>query len=368
MKINTGIYPYLLMGLILLMAHTQLRAGPASDNVAIDTRQSEISMDKALENIIDEYGKQKKYKDAIKRLDEEIQNNPENVGLLYKKASIYADIEEYYKARKELRKIETIKPDNKSVKKLSGIVDKKIKELPHNEIGYDQDQAYISDLMAFWTFASLHYYRLTEYGSYGARINYANRYGMNGAQYLIETYPKFNDNISANITFGYANQTQILYPNLQYRIEPFFDFSNGMEISVGQNWQKYITFDNQKIITNTGTFGKYFKKDFIWYRPSFFSPTSSMLSELSLRHFADKKNTYITFKVNAGRLPDIGDLPPLDEIVVLKQRGINIDGQYALTKTFFIKAGAGYTRQFYIDSMLLRRIIDASLGLVFQFP
>jgi hypothetical protein len=92
-----------------------------------------------------------------------------------------------------------------------------------------------------------------------------------------------------------------------------------------------------------------------------------MLNELSLRHFADKKNTYVTFKVNAGRLPDIADLPPLDKIVVLQQRGINIDGQYALTKTFFLKGGAGYTRQYYIDSKLLRRIIDGSLGLVYQF-
>jgi YaiO family outer membrane protein len=367
LKKYTGTRLCLVIGLSLLTGPTKLIAGPASANIAIDSQQAEVGMNKALENIVDQYTAQKKHKEAIKKLDEEIQNDPNNVALLYKKAEIYADIEQYYKSRKLLKQIETLKPDNKAANKLVKIVDKKIKEMPHNEIGYDQDQAYITDLMAFWTYASLHYYRLTEYGSYGGRINYANRYGTNGAQYLIETYPKFNDNISASISVGYANQTQILYPNVQYRVEPFFDFSNGIEFSVGQSWQKYITFDNQKIITNTGTFGKYFKKDFIWYRPSFYSPTASMLNELSLRHFADKKNTYMTFKINAGRLPDIGDLPPLDKIVVLQQRGINIDGQYALTKTFFLKGGAGYTRQYYIDSKLLRRIIDASLGVVYQF-
>lgn len=352
---------------LILINSLAVFASAASSDVAVDSSLYQPGMDRALENLINQYNSQKKYKEAIAKLDEEIKKKPDNVPMLYKEAEIYADIEQYYKAKKNLDKIMKLEPNNKEAKKLAIVLDKKIKEIPCNEIGFDQDEAYVSDVNGFWTFSSLHYYRLTQYGTYGGRINYANRYNNNGVQYVIEAFPKFSNFFSTSLSFGYANNAQILYPNLQYRIEPYFDFANGIEISVGQNWQKYIVFSNQKIIANTGTIGKNFKNNFIWYRPSFYSPTSSTFNELGLRHYANKKNTYFTLKLNAGRLPDIGDLPPLDKILVLKQRGINLDGQYAITKNFFLRAEAGFTRQFYLESRHLRKLTDAAFGFVYQF-
>lgn len=360
---------HLALASLILTKSLAAFAGAASSDVAANaTLYHEVGMDRALENLIDQYNSEKKYKAAIAKLNEEIKKHPDSIPMLYKEAEIYADIEQYYKSKKNLDKIMEIEPNNKEAKKLAAVVDKKIKEIPKNEIGFDQDEAYVSDLKGFWTFSSLHYYRLTQYGSYGGRINYANRYNDNGEQYLVEAFPKFSSFVSASLSFGYANNSQILYPNLFYRIEPFFDFENGLELSVGQVWQKYIVFSNQKIIANTGTIGKTFKNNFIWYRPSFFSPTSQTFNELSIRHYAAKrKNTYFTIKFNTGRLPDIGDLPPFDKILVLRQTAINADAQYAITKSFFLRGGGGFTRQFYIESRHLRCLTDAALGFVYQF-
>lgn len=353
---------------MLTLSHSlAVFAAAAASDVAVNAVLSQPGMDRALSELIEQYNAQKKYKDAIAKLDEEIKKYPNSVAMLYKEAEIYADIEQYYKAKDNLDKVFKLEPNNKAAKKLATVVDKKIKEIPKNEIGFDQDEAYISDLDAYWSFSSLHYYRLTRYGTYGGRVNYANRYNDNGEQYLVEAFPKFSSFFSANLSFGYANNQQFLYPNLSYRIEPYFDFNNGVEISVGQVWQKYIVFSNQKIIANTGTIGKYFKSNFIWYRVSSFSPISQTFNELSLRHFATKKNTYYTIKVNSGRLPDIGDLPPFDQILTLRQTGVNADGQYAITKSFFLKGEAGFTRQYYIQSRHLRCITDAALGFVYQF-
>lgn len=358
---------YTILRCLTLFVPVTILAGPAQENDGMGSDAYHAEIPPALENMINQYIKQKKYNLSISKLEEEIKKDPNNTTLMYKQASIYADIEEYYKAKKVLSKIEKIQPKNERANKLSNIVNKKIIELPHNEVGIDQNEEYVSDLKAYWTNTSFHYFRINEMGIFGGRINYANRFGKNGVQYQIETYPKILDNMYANITLGYANYSQILFPNLQYRIEPYFNFANGIEFSVGRVWQKYITFDNQKISNYTGTIGKYIGNYYIWYRPSYYEPTSTTFNEIGIRRYFKDKYNYITMKLNGGKLPDIGDIPPLDQIVLLRQKGISLDGEYSLTKTIFLKGAIGYTWQYYVKSMLRRDITNGTISLVYQY-
>ena len=88
---------------------------------------------------------------------------------------------------------------------------------PKNEFGYDQDEAYVSDLKAYWSFSSLHYYRFTQAGIFGARVNYANKYAIAGEQYQLEAYPKiFPESLPGsyiNLVFGLSNTSQQVYPH-----------------------------------------------------------------------------------------------------------------------------------------------------------
>lgn len=64
---------------------------------------------------------------------------------------------------------------------------------PKNELGIYGDEAHDSLSNSHWGFASGHYYRYTDYGTYGARINFAKRYGVTGEQYKLEAYPMFHN-------------------------------------------------------------------------------------------------------------------------------------------------------------------------------
>ena len=248
----------------------------------------------------------------------------------------------------------------------SKLPDEAKQAVPRNEIGVDVNEAYVNDLTAYWNYSSMHYYRLTDGGKFGGHFNYAKRYGTTGKQFQLEAYPKFSKNIYGTFSFSYANQTQYLYPNLQYIVEGYIDVAHGLEFSLGQSAQKFIRFNNQKIFNYTGTIGKYFGDSFAWLRPHYYTPVGTQFYEVGIRHYFSDTDNYISFIVGAGRLPDIGDLPPLDQMIIISQRAISMSGQFALTKTVFIQYGAGYAKQHY-PSHLLREVTDGRLGMIWKF-
>lgn len=307
------------------------------------------------------------YQKDITYLKKMLINEPTNTELLYKLASLFADIEQFDNALKILNYIISIDSQNRQAKTLQ----KKLlfikQNEPHNEIGLSTNEDYISDLKKYWTYSTFHYFRLTDRGNFGGRINYANRYGENAFQYQLEAYPKLSQDIYILLLASYAHSNQILYPTRQYRIEPYYNFAQHAEISFGYNKLMYDQFHNQEIKNFTGTLGYYLGNYFLWFRPSYYLTTQTNFLEFCLRKYFTTKNTNYTFKINMGKLPDIGDLPPLDQIVVMRQKGFSIDGQYALTKKVFIKGGVNYARQLYIASDHRREIAGASIGLVWQY-
>lgn len=367
MKINSWLQKASIIFLLIIGFVPLARAAGFLDSTTLSVNNYNTGISPGLQLLIDQTLRQHKYKQSLDLLDQELQKDPKNITLLYKKAAIYADMEKYKESQAVLDQIIQLHPTDKQAIKLKDIIVDKRKDEPHNEIGFDQDEAYVSDLQSYWQYSSLHYYRLTDKGNFGGRVNYAKRYGTTGIQYQLEAYPKLTSNSFATLTFAYANTTQILYPNLQYQVEGYIDVANGFEFSLGQGGKKYITFSNQNIWNYTGSIGKYFGNNFMWYRPSYSTPKATLFNEIGLIHyFSDDAKKYLSVKVSAGRLPDIGDVPPLDQMIVISQQGINIAGQLPLKKTLFLRLGAGYNRQDF-PTGLIRRITDVSVGFVWQF-
>lgn len=356
----------LLLGILFILGliSNVLRAEPL-DSETLNTTGYHTDISPGLELLIDQSLLQKKNKEALALLDNEIAKDPSNTTLLYKKAAIYADLGEWNKSDDALNQIALLQPNNAKANKLRKIVDEKKQAEPHNELGFDINEAYVSDLAAHWNYTSVHYYRLADAGKFGGHINYARRYGNTGVQYMLEAYPKLSKNIFATLTVGYANTNQILYPNLQYMIEGYIDTANGFEFSLGQGGQKFIRFDNQKIFNYTGTIGKYVGNSFVWFRPHYFTPKSTGFYELGFRKYFSDADNYLSFIVGAGRLPDIGDLPPLDQMIIITQKGIGMNGQVSMTKTVFLKYGIGYVKQSF-PTGLTREITDGSVGVVWR--
>jgi YaiO family outer membrane protein len=234
---------------------------------------------------------------------------------------------------------------------------------PLNEIGYDQDEAYVDDIGGYWSYSSLHYYRFTEAGIFGARVNYATRYGNGGEQYLLEAYPRLTQYSYLSLTAGLSNTSQQVFPKYQYTVEPYFTLPYGLEISAGQ---RYARSFGTNIYTYTGSIGKSFSDYFAWFRPYHYTPKSSDYFEVGIRRFFCNEKTYVSLKAGTGKYPDIGDLPPLNDIIILSANSLSIDGQIPIQNNIFLKGQLGYVRQVY-HSGNVREITDGSLGVTWQF-
>lgn len=235
-----------------------------------------------------------------------------------------------------------------------------------NEVGIDGAVSHVSDLSAYWTYGSLHYYRLTKTGTYGGRVNTAHRFGTTALQYQAEAYPEFANGMYAALVLGYANQTQTLFPSYQYRGELYMPLASGYEASLGQGGQFFPRFSNINIYLFTGSLGKYMGNYFLWLRPYYFTPQSNLLCEIGLRRTFDDPNTYISIRASSGHLPDIGDLPPLSNLVTLSETAIGVSGQFPIGNNYYLKPDISYEHQVYPSSHI-RNIATAFLGIFVRF-
>jgi YaiO family outer membrane protein len=320
----------------------------------------------ALETLLDQSLRQKQYKKSLLLLDNELKKDPINTDLLYKKASIEADLGEWKKTIEVLNQISLVQPKHIAANKLRDIIIGKQRVEPHNILGFDQSGAVISDRHAYWSYSSLYYYRLTDAGKFGARVNYAHRNGTSAEQYQLEAYPQLFKGAYADLRFAYANTNQILFPSYQYRLEGYFELPYAMTFSLGHGSDIFPRFNNKKIYSYTTSLGKYIGDYFVWVRMNHYLPQSIQFYELGLRRDFSDGLTYINFKINAGRLPDIGDVPPLDKLIQIKQKGVSLDGQIPLTKTLFFKWRVGFARQIF-PSGTVRNITDGMVGVAWNF-
>lgn len=237
----------------------------------------------------------------------------------------------------------------------------------HNEMGFDFDKAHISDLKTYWDAGDLFYYRVNAYGKFGALVNRLKKFGTVAEQYQLDLNPKITDKIYANLSIAQSKKSQTNFPTTQYRVEGYFSAPYSTEFSLGHGGRIYENFSGEKIYYYTVSAGLYFGNYFAWVRPTHHTPQSLNFYEAGItRYFSDTHN-YVRLGINSGKLPDIGDLPPLDALIVAKQEyGINLSGQFLMTKCLYLRWGLGYLKLIYPNS-LHRYISDASLGLLWRF-
>lgn len=346
---------------------TKIFAAAPVINPVVNMGAYRTGINPALLQLLNQNEQQRKYKDMLTLLDEELKKDPNNVSLLYKKASIYADLGKFQNSLQNLNEIERLQPQNKDAKKLKEKMIKFESETPYNEIGMDWDESYISDLKDFWIYSSVHYYHKTDNGKYGAHLYYANRNGSGEEQLQIEAYPQLTNKIAGSFTFALAKTQQVLFPAYQYNLEAYFDIADGFGISVGQGGQRFVSLSNQKIYSYTGSMNQYIGKYFFWFRPYYYTPVDTMLYVAGARRYFSDENNYLNFRIGAGRIPDIGDVPPLDQMIIVNQKiGVGLDGQVSLNKNLFLKLGVGYAKLAY-PAGFIREITDVSFGIVGLF-
>lgn len=318
----------------------------------------------ALDSLIRQNLVEKKYKEALTLLEEQLKRDPKNEALRYQEALIYVDLEKYDQAKSILQDILALNKTNTKAYQLLDKVNQAIESLPHNEIGLGQDETYVSDLNNTWSISSLHYYRFTEYGTFGARVNYGYRFHTSGKQYQIEAYPKFfNSKVYANLSYAFSNTPQQVFPRYQYTIEPYFTIFDSVEFSFGQ---RFVRDFNVNIYNNTGSIGKYFGDYFIWVRSNHYIPKSVNYDEVGLRRYFNDGQNYFSIKLGGGKYPDIGDIQPFTQLILITAKSIGLDSKIKINKSVFLKGYVVYTDQLFLADKR-RQLTEGGLELDYLF-
>lgn len=239
-------------------------------------------------------------------------------------------------------------------------------DTPKNEIGLSSDEAYVSDIKHYWTYSSLHYFRYGEYGNVGGRLNFANRLGGSALQYQIEANPKLPGSRFfqyLHLSASQANDTQTLFPQYQYTVEPYFNLPVNFETSIGVSALRAVGVN---IYTYTGTLAYYLGNYYFWLRPYHFVPKSSDYFEVAARRYFSDSKSFVTLKLGIGKAPDLLDLAPLNQIVVLQQNLVSLSGQFPVYKNVYLQTGVGYLKQIF-PSGRVREISDINLGAIWLF-
>ncbi|HXH54182.1 MAG TPA: YaiO family outer membrane beta-barrel protein [Gammaproteobacteria bacterium] len=233
---------------------------------------------------------------------------------------------------------------------------------PKNELGLTYNSSYIRDINSHWPYFSSYYYRKTDECEFGPRVNQSHRNGGSGTQYVLEAYPILSKENYLFLSAAKASSKQILFPNDAYVTEGYFNIFPTLDLSLGTAYRKYKTFGNKKIISYSASITKTIDNYAAWIKGYSFRPGSPTLTEFGLKYAFDNDDLcYVNLHLTSGKYLDIASLPPFDQIVIVKLKGLSIDGKIPFSPDFFLTWGVGYSMQKY--PTILRKVTDASLGL-----
>lgn len=140
------------------------------------------------------------------------------------------------------------------------------------------------------------------WGAVIARVNYAHRFKLNGAQYEMDFYPAINDKVYGYVNYGFSQS--VLFSNHRMGAEVFAVVLNKLETSIGA---RYLQFTTQNILTYTASMRYYCKSMEFSVRPFYTHKKSFTAASID---FEIKKNfkqteTFIELSTGFGFSPDI---------------------------------------------------------------
>lgn len=161
-----------------------------------------------------------------------------------------------------------------------------------------------------WNFASASIGRKTPHlGSITLRYNYANRFGNNGQQLELDSYPAIYKGVYVYMSAVVSNKRN--FPFSRISIEPYFKLPKSFEASLGIRYMNFddtrlFALDSNKIFIYTGTIGVYFGNYWLSGRPYFTKGIDawSTSASITIRRYFSNEDSYLPISAGTGRSPD----------------------------------------------------------------
>ncbi|WP_339840467.1 YaiO family outer membrane beta-barrel protein [uncultured Maribacter sp.] len=197
----------------------------------------------------------------------------------------------------------------------TNIVDKSIESTEEfkKSVTFNSSLSVFNEVFDPMSYASISYKQETALGSIIPRINYSNRFGINGVQYDLDLYPKITKGLYAYVNYGYSNSE--IYPNHRVGGDLYLNIKGGLEFSAGG---RFISFTNTDVSLITNSIG-YYTGNYYFSLRSYITPSKDNLTSLSgnilVRKYLKGAKNYFGVNVGVGYSPELRQLTSQSQIL-----------------------------------------------------
>jgi len=152
-----------------------------------------------------------------------------------------------------------------------------------------------------WRFASIEYVNETKIGPVVGRIDYANRFNMNGYQFEADAYPRISKMFYLYLNAGYSDQVSV-FSEWRGAASLFANLPHAYEGELGVRYLYYTS----NIYFYTAYLGKYYKK-FYFGLHEYVTPSTQSLGNTTgffVRYYYGGSDDYINVDGTRGVLVD----------------------------------------------------------------
>lgn len=238
-------------------------------------------------------------KKALIVVNNGIAEHPKSQKLGILKAKIQKDLERYDEARATL---DILLKDDPKLTEARSMISSINTASAKNDIGLSYEFVYFDKRFDDpWHLASIDYGRQTKLGSVAARINYANRFKSDGAQFEIDAYPRISNLFYAYVSGGISNKDGI-FPRYRAGFSLYANLPASFEADAGF---RFLAF-NESTWIYTFAIGKYYKN--YWFNlRTYLTPSVSAVSHsyaLTVRYYIGGADDFLSLKIGTGLSPD----------------------------------------------------------------
>ena len=214
-------------------------------------------------------------------------------------------------------------------------------------------------------YSGVEYIRETSWGKIIPRINYSNRFDINGVQYEIDLYPKFSKKFYGYFNYGYS--VSEIYPNHRAGAELYANLPKGFEASLGMRYLTQLpqgydtslglgfsTSANKDASIYTGSVGWY-KGNYYLSLRSYITPrdnnTSGIAGLLTARKYLKDAKNYLGAYLGMGFTPELrqyvsNNILIAETLLFVEAQQLSMEYQFsANSSSSLYKVNLGLTRQ-----------------------
>ncbi len=299
--------------------------------------------------------------DALRVCETALDFYPDNEEFLLKKARVLFLQKEYVGSGAALDRILEINPAHTEARQMG-------RQLQYVSRAWEFGQNYRMDVLdrnepdpSPWQFFSLDATYVAGWGTLTGRINYADRDygagGIQGMQFELESYPKFNERFYAYVNAGYSSAQ--VFPRYRLGGELYTNLPESWEASAGL---RYLEFSKSPALLFTGSLGKYINNYWISIRPTISSESggSAFSGLLWVRKYFRTADEFMGVLVGVGTAPM--DLNFVEDILRSSSYRLGLEIKKPLSRVLFIRGHIRFEREEYFPETWGNRfVIDLRL-------